>query len=80
MARKSLSPFIKKTEVNGVKIKLSAYQTRKEDSKTGQAQPLIVFYYEISGSDGSYRKLNNWQDALAVYNNLIEFEKRQLCL
>lgn len=82
MAKKCLSPYqnktYRRTKVNGVKCKLTAYQTRRFDPASGEEQPHIVFYWEVSASDGSYRKLLDEQAAIAAYEQLIEFEKRQM--
>ena len=63
MAKKQLSPYVNKTlkraKIQSVKCKLSVYQTRAIDPVCGLQQPYIVFYYEVSASDGSYRKLLN---------------------
>lgn len=86
MATKILSPYMNKTlrqkKVWNIKCKLTAYQTRKTDPGSGQEQPLIVFYYEVKASDGSYKKFRPDQkaDAELAFENLIEFEKRQMVI
>lgn len=81
MSKKNLSPYqtkyLRRAKIQNVKCKLSAYQTRAIDPLTGQEQPLIVFYYEVSASDGSYKKLTNKEDAEKAFEQLVEFEKRQ---
>lgn len=82
--KKSLSPYtlktIKRAKVNGVKCFLKAYQTKSVDPVSQQAQPFMVFYYEVSASDGSYHKTTNEQQAHELYGHLLEFQKRQLCI
>ena len=84
MAKKTLSPYMNKTinrtNIHGVKCKLSAYQTRAIDPRSGLQQPHVVFYYEVSASDGSYKKLLNEQDAIKAFEQLVEFEKRQMVI
>lgn len=84
MSKKIISPYQNKTlrraKINNVKCKLTAYQTKAKDPATGYVQPHIVFYYEVSASDGSYHKLYNEQDAINAFENLVEFEKRQMCI
>ena len=71
MAKKTLSSYmnktIKRTKIQGVKCKLSAYQTKTIDPGSGLQQPMMVFYYEVSASDGSYKKLLNEQDAIKAF-------------
>ena len=43
--------------------------------KEGLTDPDKIFYYEVSASDGSYRKLTDKQSAITAYKQLIEFEK-----
>lgn len=78
MTKKILSPYCMKTlrcaKIHNVKIKLTACVRR---IKEGVTDPDKVFYYEAKGSDGSYHKLTNEQDAIAAFNQLVEFEKRQ---
>ena len=79
--KKTLSPYMNKTikriKIQGVKCKLSCYLPRH---KEGLADPNIVFYYEVSASDGSYKKLLNEQDAIKAFAQLVEFEKRQMVM
>ena len=81
---KKLSPYqnktLRHTKVQNVKCRLSAYQTKAIDPTSGIQQPHAVLYYEVKASDGSYKKLYNEQDAIRAYENLIEFEKRQLSI
>lgn len=79
MAKKAtLSPYMNKTlrraKVQNVKCKLTAYMHR---FKEGVTDPDKVFYYEVKGSDGSYKKLLTEQEAIAAFEQLVEFEKRQ---
>ena len=82
--RKLPSPFVLKTlkraKVNNVKMWLKAYQTKKTDPASGLEQPLIVFYYEVSASDGSYFKTTDLNAAQERFEALQQFEKRQLCI
>ena len=83
MAKKvSLSPYtlktIKRAKVNGVKCYLKAYQTKSVNPVSLKEQPFMVFYYEVSASDGSYQKTTNEQHAHELYDYLLEFQKRQL--
>ena len=85
MAEKSLSPYcfktLLKTKINGTKIQLRAYQTRKGlvDVK-GNELPVQVFFYEIICSDGGYKKTTDKKRAHALYEKMIEFEQRQLTI
>lgn len=82
MAKKSLSHYtlktIKRAKINNVKCYLRAYQTKSVDPVSLEKRPLIVFYYEVTASDGSYRKLTNEQDALKAFEELVAFEKRHM--
>lgn len=86
MAKKSLSPYcfktLLKTKINGTKIQLRAYQTRKGliDATTGAEIPVNIFFYEINASDGGYKKVYDLATAHATYEKMIEFEKRQLII
>lgn len=81
---KKLSPYcnkiLRRAKIQNVKCKLSAYQTKAFDPLSGEEIPLRIFYYEVSASDGSYRKLTNKQDAIEAFEKLVEFEKRQTCI
>ena len=81
MTEKTLSPYYMKTlrraKIHNVKCKLTACVHR---IKEGVTDPDKVFYYEVKGSDGSYHKLTNEQDAIAAFNQLVEFEKRQIVI
>lgn len=37
----------------------------------------LIYYYEIGANDGSYRKETDKDKALAAFENLVKFEKRQ---
>lgn len=84
MAKKNTSPYqnktLRRTKVQNVKCRLSAYQTKAICPASGLERPHIVLYYEVKASDGSYKKLYNEQDAINAYENLIEFKKRQLSI
>lgn len=61
MAKKMRSPYmlrtLKRTKVNGVKIALKAYQTRPNQTDShGNKIPVNIFYYEVTSSDGGYKK------------------------
>ena len=78
---KKISPYINKTlrrtKIQGVKCKLTACMRR---FKEGVTDPDKIFYYKVIASDGSYRKLTDEQSAITAYEQLIEFEKRQLTI
>ena len=85
MANKTKSPFktktVLKTKVNGVKIALKKYCLEESTNQvTGHITPERVFYYEVVGSDGSYFKCQKIEVAKERYNNLVDFERRQLSL
>ena len=44
------------------------------------ADPEKVIFYSISASDGSYRQIPDAEKAMTAYENLIDFQKRQLNL
>lgn len=86
MAKKSKSPYyfrtIKRTKVNSVKIALRAYQTRKGliDEITKAEIPVNIFFYEVKSSDGGYKKVFDIQTAQTAFEQMIEFEKRQMII
>ena len=67
---------LKTQKVNGVRVSLQAYQT-KPMNREGKLQDVTVFYYIVKASDGSHRKIMQYEDALLKYRQLIAFEKRQ---
>ena len=67
---------LKSAKVNGVRVYLQAYQT-KPINREGNSQEVTVFYYIVKASDGSHRKIMQYEDALLKYQQLIAFEKRQ---
>lgn len=86
---KQYNPFtsrmIKRATVGRVKCYLRAVRPNPFD-KYGNDQRKIswlhfdtslVYYYEIGANDGSYRKETDKDKALTVFNQLLEFEKRQ---
>lgn len=66
---------LKSTKVNGVRIYLQAYQT-KPMNREGELQDVTVFYYIVKATDGSHRKIMQYEEALFKYQQLIAFEKR----
>ena len=47
-------------------------------NREGELQNVTVFYYIIKASDGSHRKVMQYEDALLKYRQLVAFEKRQM--
>lgn len=86
MAKRKLSPYcfrtIKRTKVNGVKIALRTYQTRNGliDEITKVEIPVNIFFYEIKASDGGYKKVHDLQTAQTIFEQMVEFEKRQMII
>ena len=68
---------LKSQKVNGVRVSLQAYQT-KPMNREGELQNVTVFYYIVKASDGSHRKVMQYEDALLKYRQLVAFEKRQM--
>lgn len=54
---------LKSAKVNGVRVYLQAYQT-KPTNREGNPQDVVVFYYIVKATDGSYRKIMQYEDAL----------------
>ena len=67
---------LKSTKVNRVRVYLQAYQTKPQNIK-GEPVPVTVFYYIVRETDGSRRKVMQYEDALLKYRQLVAFEKRQ---
>ena len=68
---------LQSTKVNGVRVYLKAYQTKPRNQK-GEAVSVTVFYYIVEATDGSRRKIMQYEDALLKYRQLVAFEKRQM--
>ena len=70
---------LKSTKVNGVRIYLKAYQTKPRNVE-GETVPVTIFYYIVAATDGSHRKIMQYEDALLKYQQLVAFEKRQMTI
>lgn len=68
---------LQSTKVNGVRVYMKAYQTKPRNQK-GEPVPVTVFYYTVEATDGSKRKIMQYEEALLKYKQLVAFEKRQM--
>lgn len=50
----------------------------KPKNREGNPQEVFVFYYIVKATDGSRRKIMQYEEALFKYQQLIAFELRQL--
>ena len=77
-ARKQKTPppqvfrTIKRAKINGVKLYLKKYCDRVNTDN--------VYFFEVRGSDGSLRKTPNEEQATIWFEQLKNFEQRQLTI
>ena len=63
---------IKRAKINGVKLYLKKYCDRVDADN--------VYFFEVRGSDGSYKKTPHAEQAHEWFEQLKSFEQRQLTI
>ena len=64
-------------KVEGMYYNSAGYSCTPSSANAELFSHETVYYYEVGASDGSYRKLVTKEGALKLFEQLVEFEKRQ---